>query len=81
VKLSKRRVLVQAGAIDWAEVEALIRQRGIELRGANAEEAPGAYKDLDQVLAYHAGTVRILHQLTPIGVAMAPGDVVDPYRD
>jgi hypothetical protein len=55
--------------------------RGIELRGANAEEAPGAYKDLREVLGYHAGTSAILHELTPIGVAMAPGDVVDPYKD
>jgi tRNA-splicing ligase RtcB len=69
------------GVIDWSAVEEAIRSRGIELRGANAEEAPGAYKDLNQVLTHHEGTVRILHTLTPIGVAMAPGDVVDPYKD
>jgi tRNA-splicing ligase RtcB len=58
-----------------------VKTRGVELRGANAEEAPGAYKRLDEVLAEHDGTVRILHRLHPIGVAMAPGDVVDPYKD
>jgi tRNA-splicing ligase RtcB len=58
-----------------------MRERGIELRGANAEEAPAAYKDLREVLEHHAGTVRVLHELTPVGVAMAPGDVLDPYKD
>jgi tRNA-splicing ligase RtcB len=80
-KLSKRWVREVEGAIDWPAVEADLAARGIEPRGANAEEAPGAYKDLDEVLAHHAGTVRILHALTPLGVAMAPGDVVDPYKD
>jgi tRNA-splicing ligase RtcB len=80
-KVSKRWVREAEGAIDWPSVEADLAARGIELRGANAEEAPGAYKDLDEVLAHHSGTVRILHELTPLGVAMAPGDVHDPYKD
>jgi hypothetical protein len=25
--------------------------------------------------------VRVLHRLRPLGVAMAPGDARDPYRD
>ena len=29
----------------------------------------------------HAGTVRLLHTLRPIGVAMAGPEVVDPYKD
>jgi tRNA-splicing ligase RtcB len=33
------------------------------------------------VLAHHAGTVRILHRLIPIGVAMAPAETFDPYKD
>jgi hypothetical protein len=53
------------GAIDWPAVERRLRARGVELRGANAEEAPGAYKDLTEVLGHHAGTVRVLHELTP----------------
>jgi tRNA-splicing ligase RtcB len=80
-KLSKRWIREVEGAIDWSLVERELRELGIELRGANAEEAPLAYKNLDDVLEYHRGTVRILHELTPIGVAMAPGDVVDPYKD
>jgi tRNA-splicing ligase RtcB (3'-phosphate/5'-hydroxy nucleic acid ligase) len=81
VKLAKRWVREREGRIDWAAVERDVTARGIELRGANAEEAPGAYKDLRDVLTHHAGTVRVLHELHPIGVAMAPGDVFDPYKD
>jgi tRNA-splicing ligase RtcB len=80
-KLVKRWVTEQAGAIDWAATTADLRRRGIELRGANAEEAPGAYKRLDAVLAEHAGTVRVLHRLKPLGVAMAPGGTRDAYKD
>ncbi|MDP9384825.1 MAG: RtcB family protein [Actinomycetota bacterium] len=80
-RLAKRWVREREAAIDWAATTADLREKGIELRGANAEEAPGAYKRLDAVLAEHAGTVRILHTLRPLGIAMAPGDVHDPYKD
>ncbi|CAA9537073.1 MAG: RNA-2',3'-PO4:RNA-5'-OH ligase [uncultured Solirubrobacteraceae bacterium] len=80
-KLAKRLVRLKEGSIDWAATTADLRAQGIELRGANAEEAPGAYKRLDAVLAEHEGTIRILHTLRPLGVAMAPGDVQDPYKD
>ncbi len=79
--LTKRWINETLGAIDWAATTSDLRAKGIELRGANAEEAPGAYKRLSEVLAYHEGTVRILHTLTPLGVAMAPGDTRDPYKD
>jgi tRNA-splicing ligase RtcB len=69
------------GLIDWPAVLEGLRARGIELRGGAADEAPGAYKRLDEVLAEHAGTVRVLHTLTPLGVAMAGEHTVDPYKD
>ncbi len=72
---------VRAGAIDFDEVKAELRSRGIELRGGAADEAPGAYKRLDAVLAEHGPTVRVLHSLRPIGVAMAGPDVYDPFKD
>jgi tRNA-splicing ligase RtcB (3'-phosphate/5'-hydroxy nucleic acid ligase) len=53
----------------------------VELRGGAADEAPGAYKRLDHVLAAHGDTIEILHRLTPIGVAMAAPDTFDPYKD
>ncbi len=58
-----------------------VRDKGVELRGADTDEAPQAYKRLDEVLAHHEGTIKILHTLRPIGVAMAGDDVVDPYKD
>ena len=59
------------GLIDWPTVQTELRGRGIELRGGAADEAPGAYKRLDEVLADHGDTIRVLHRLEPIGVAMA----------
>jgi len=58
-----------------------LRAKGIELRGGGADEAPGVYKRLEEVLGYHAGSIRIVHTLQPLGVAMAGADVFDPYKD
>ena len=69
------------GLIDFAAVQADLRERGIELRGGAADEAPDAYKRLDEVLADHGDSIRVLHRLTPIGVAMAGADTFDPYKD
>jgi tRNA-splicing ligase RtcB len=69
------------GLIDYAAVRADLAARGIELRGGAADEAPDAYKRLDRVLAEHGDSIRVLHRLTPIGVAMAGPNVVDPYKD
>ena len=79
--ISKRIVQVQAGVIDWDQAKRDLYDQKIELRGAGADEAPGAYKRLDAVLDYHADSIRILHRLTPIGVAMAGADTFDPYKD
>jgi tRNA-splicing ligase RtcB (3'-phosphate/5'-hydroxy nucleic acid ligase) len=82
-RLLKRKVEEQmkAGLIDFSVVREELDVKGIELRGAAADEAPGAYKRLDAVLDAHSDTIRILHTLTPIGVAMAGADVVDPFKD
>lgn len=82
-RLVKRKVReqVKAGEIDWTAAKADLAAKGIELRGAAADEAPGAYKRLDAVLAAHADTIRILHTLTPLGVAMAGADIYDPFKD
>lgn len=79
--LSKRMVRMTEGAIDWDQARRDLIGRGIELRGAAADEAPGAYKRLAEVLAAHEGTVRILHTLRPLGVAMAGPDTPDPWKD
>jgi tRNA-splicing ligase RtcB len=74
-------VRLSPGVIDWDAARADLVAAGVELRGAGADEAPGAYKRLDAVLAHHADSIRILHRLTPIGVAMAGADTFDPYKD
>lgn len=56
-------------------------QSGVELRGAGVDESPYCYKRLPEVLAEHDGMIRVLHTLTPIGVAMAGKNEFDPYRD
>jgi len=58
-----------------------VRQAGVELRGAGTDEAPHVYKRLPEVLKFHDPTIRILHTLTPLGVAMAGEDESDPYKD
>lgn len=58
-----------------------LEDRDILLRGGDVDEAPQAYRRLGGVLAAHAGTIRILHTLRPIGVVMAGPGIEDPYRD
>jgi tRNA-splicing ligase RtcB (3'-phosphate/5'-hydroxy nucleic acid ligase) len=62
---------LSAGKIDFDQVRADLARQNVELRGSAADEAPDAYKRLDEVLAAHADTIRIKHRLTPVGVAMA----------
>jgi tRNA-splicing ligase RtcB (3'-phosphate/5'-hydroxy nucleic acid ligase) len=75
------REQVKPGVVDWPAVQARIRERGIVLVGGGADEAPEVYKRLPDVLAAHAGSIRVKHTLRPLGVAMAGGDVLDPYKD
>jgi tRNA-splicing ligase RtcB len=58
-----------------------IGRQGVELRGAGADESPHCYKRLPDVLAEHADSIRVLHTLQPIGVAMAGEHEFDPYKD
>lgn len=73
--------IISTGAISQTAMDEWIREAGVELRGADLDEAPQAYKRLDEVLMFHDGSLAIEHRLTPIGVAMAGRDVVDPYKD
>jgi tRNA-splicing ligase RtcB len=69
------------GAISREMMQQWVRERDVELRGAGVDESPHVYKRLPKVLAAHEPTIKVLHTLTPIGVAMAGPDVRDPYRD
>jgi len=69
------------GLVRHDEMMKWVADRGVELRGGDVDEAPQAYRRLPEVLAAHAGTIRVLHTLRPLGVAMAGRDTVDPYKD
>jgi tRNA-splicing ligase RtcB len=77
----KNGVCVREPKIDWKAATDRLREQGVELRGGGADEAPGAYKRLPEVLGHHGDTIAILHTLRPIGVAMAGAGEVDPYKD
>jgi tRNA-splicing ligase RtcB (3'-phosphate/5'-hydroxy nucleic acid ligase) len=72
---------VKPGVVDWAAVQARLREQGIVLVGGGADEAPEVYKRLPDVLGAHAASIRVKHTLRPLGVAMAGRDVYDPYKD
>jgi tRNA-splicing ligase RtcB len=72
---------LKPGVVDWPAVQARLRKKGIVLVGGGADEAPEVYKRLPDVLAAHAGSIRVKHTLRPLGVAMAGRDVFDPYKD
>jgi tRNA-splicing ligase RtcB len=71
----------QPGLVRHDEMMAWLHKTGVVLRGGDLDEAPQAYRRLDDVLKEHDGTIRILHTLRPLGVAMAGEDIVDPYKD
>ncbi len=77
----KRPMVIAKGKVDFDEVKNTMKQRKIELRGAGADEAPACYKNLKEVLEYMGDTINILHELYPIGVAMAGNETYDPYKD
>lgn len=76
----KRPQIIAKGEVDFGETLQTAFLKNIELRGAGADESPQCYKNLKEVLNYQGNTIRILHTLRPIGVAMA-GDEYDPYKD
>ena len=51
------------------------------LIGADLDESPMAYRRLPDVLAHHAGTVKVLHTLRPFAVVMAGAGEFDPFKD
>lgn len=69
------------GMITDRMMHAWVTEAGVELRGAGTDESPHCYKRLPDVLEHHASTIKILHTLTPIGVAMAGANEFDPYKD
>jgi tRNA-splicing ligase RtcB len=74
--------LVRAGgAVHMKSVLKDLESQGIELRGGGPDEAPAVYRRLGKVLPFHSPTFDVLAVLRPVGVAMAPPEAEDPYRD
>jgi tRNA-splicing ligase RtcB (3'-phosphate/5'-hydroxy nucleic acid ligase) len=71
----------QGGLISREMMMQWVNEKGVELRGAGTDESPHCYKRLPEVLDHHKNSIRILHTLRPIGVAMAGEDEFDPYAD
>lgn len=80
-KVAKDGRVIREPRVDRYVRDAWIANRGVEVRGGDLDEAPQAYRRLPDVLAAHGSTIRVLHTLRPIGVAMAGADVRDPYKD
>ena len=79
-KVNGKRIR-RAGLVRHDEMQSWMAEKGVVLRGGDVDEAPQAYRRLPEVLAAHAGTIRIRHTLRPLGVAMAGRNVIDPYKD
>jgi tRNA-splicing ligase RtcB (3'-phosphate/5'-hydroxy nucleic acid ligase) len=62
-------------------MDAWLRDRGVVLVGADLDESPMAYRRLPDVIAEHAGTIKVLHTLRPFAVAMAGAGEFDPFKD
>lgn len=73
--------VIREGKVSQKMMDQWVGSAGIELRGAGIDESPDCYKRLDSVLEEVADSVKILHRLTPVGVAMAGNDTYDPYKD
>jgi tRNA-splicing ligase RtcB len=64
-----------------AEMDSWLQSRGVTLIGADLDESPMAYRRLPEVLAEHAGSVKVVHTLRPFAVAMAGENEFDPFKD
>lgn len=79
-KINGKRVR-EGGKVTREMMEEWLKREGVELRGGGTDESPHVYRRLPNVLAVHEGTIRIVHTLKPMGVAMAGEDIFDPYKD
>jgi tRNA-splicing ligase RtcB len=77
----KKGKRVRPGRISHEQMHGWLERKGVVLRGGDLDEAPQAYRRLDDVLAAQKGTVEVLHRLEPLVVCMAPPRTVDPYGD
>jgi tRNA-splicing ligase RtcB len=78
----KELVNIRPGLVSPEMFKKVVKDYGIELRGAGLDESPFCYKKLETVLEAHKDTLEIKHILKPIIVTMADDlDGLDPYKD
>jgi tRNA-splicing ligase RtcB len=58
---------------DWDTVKKKLKSQGVELLSAGLDESPGAYKDIEQVMADQADLVEVLAEFQPKIVKMDAG--------
>lgn len=80
-KIGKDGVVKRVGKVTPEMMREWVTRSGVELRGAGVDESPHCYKRLPDVLNEHSASIKILHTLTPVGVAMAGEHEFDPYKD
>lgn len=80
-KGKRKMKIVEPGLVNFGRTVKKANRLGIELRGGGADESPECYKNLEDVLYHQGETIKVLHKLYPIGVAMAGSDEFDPYKD
>jgi tRNA-splicing ligase RtcB (3'-phosphate/5'-hydroxy nucleic acid ligase) len=55
---------------EWDDIERQLKKKGVELLAAGLDEAPGAYKDIQQVMAAQSDLVETLGEFQPLLVKM-----------
>jgi len=80
-KQTKEWVVKKVGKVSQEMMDEWVSRANVELRGAGCDESPHCYKRLPEVLEHHKESINILHTLKPLGVAMAPKNEFDPYKD
>ena len=77
----KTKEVLKPGLVSQSDMDKWVTTFGVELRGAGVDEAPQCYKRIHEVLEHQGDTVKVIHKLKPIGVAMAGKEEWDPYKD
>jgi tRNA-splicing ligase RtcB len=80
-KRDKRGNVIKPGLVSKEAFDEWMKSKNVELRGGDLDEAPQAYKRIENILNAHCDTIKILEVLTPIGVCMADARCYDPYKD
>jgi tRNA-splicing ligase RtcB len=70
-----------AGAVSPEMMNNWVNGASVELRGGGLDESPDCYKRLSEVLEHHEDSIKVVHTLKPLGVAMAGPETKDPYKD